>query len=830
MLPGPRALALVVLETGNRGHQQPLGAVRAQAHVDVVQPAGAGGRAEQCDDLLRQPRAPARRIQCARAIRHRVSRRVVNEHDIEIGAESELATAEAAVTQHREAETLDTAVLGFQFAHREPMHGVEHRIGQRGEHPRGLHAVDAPVQGRQRDAETQRLARFVEREQRGFGIVLLQRGRARGVELVRARQRPGDAHIQQFVQQQRMRRQPFAQQCTAGERVDQPRQRRRLLVEQGEITGAAQDRVQHRQQAPQRQQRFGRDRNAGQQRGHQPVEPDPRGVGQIAHARRAREIAQQLVHRLDLLEAFVAQGVRCAGLAFAVAGLLAQRAPVRHQRVRLRRASARRQQHVEFAAHALAMHLQSRVQRCPVGFAQSLRQPRPRRRIVRQLLGLRVAQHLQPVFEQAQKTIRRDQSVAGVVGEMARIAQRAQRRLQAPFAQRGFAAAADQLQRLRQEFDLADPARAALDVLGHVLARDFGGDGRLHLAQAVERAVIEIAAVDERPQRVEEPRAGIEVASDRARLLPGVTLPVAAFALEIVLHRRKRHRDAPGGAERPQAQVDAMTEALGGDFVEQFRQLLAQAGEVILRRQRARAIAVAVLFVGVDQIDIRAEVQFAAAELAQREHHQPHRRSIGAAHHAGTLLELALQRRQPALQAVFGEARGRGQGLVQGVEALHVAPDQAYGFGQAEATQQGRPVGAVFDGQRRQRRSERAVVGEQSRQQRGLAQADVDREVAGHRQRADPRLHDCIVGQVRQRGAQARERAVGDGVKSGKRGVGVIHARILASGDSNAGNKKARPGRTGSGLAPSPTSGCAGIVKEALSQRTLHCKKELMGT
>jgi hypothetical protein len=37
--------------------------------------------------------------------------------------------------------------------------------------------------------------------------------------------------------------------------------------------------------------------------------------------------------------------------------------------------------------------------------------------------------------------------------------------------------------------------------------------------------------------------------------------------------------------------------------------------------------------------------------------------------------------------------------------------------------------------------------------------------------------------------------------------------------------KKARPGRTGNGLAPSPTSGCVGIVKEALSQRTLHCKK-----
>ena len=71
----------------------------------------------------------------------------------------------------------------------------------------------------------------------------------------------------------------------------------------------------------------------------------------------------------------------------------------------------------------------------------------------------------------------------------------AQRRQQTPFAQLRLAPAAYQLQRLHQEFDLADAARTALDVVGQFLARDFGADGRLHRTQAVERAVIEVTPV-----------------------------------------------------------------------------------------------------------------------------------------------------------------------------------------------------------------------------------------------------------------------------------------------------------------------------------------------
>src|SRR3546814_3862337 len=91
------------------------------------------------------------------------------------------------------------------------------------------------------------------------------------------------------------------------------------------------------------------------------------------------------------------------------------------------------------------------------------------------------------------------------------------------------------------------------------------------LCRSVERAEVEVAAVGEGPQRDQEIFALGDAAGHRARLLPGVALPVAALALEILLHRRERQRHPPGVAERPQAQVDAAAESVGRYLVEQDR-------------------------------------------------------------------------------------------------------------------------------------------------------------------------------------------------------------------------------------------------------------------
>jgi hypothetical protein len=122
----------------------------------------------------------------------------------------------------------------------------------------------------------------------------------------------------------------------------------------------------------------------------------------------------------------------------------------------------------------------------------------------RQRVRLRVGKHLQPVLDAPQEAIGIRQREAGVRADVAGIDQGLQRRQQAALAQVRLAPATDQLQRLRQEFDFADAARTALDVVGQLAAGDFGADRRLHRTQSVERAVVEVTPIHERPQGFEE--------------------------------------------------------------------------------------------------------------------------------------------------------------------------------------------------------------------------------------------------------------------------------------------------------------------------------------
>src|SRR3546814_15391681 len=74
--------------------------------------------------------------------------------------------------------------------------------------------------------------------------------------------------------------------------------------------------------------------------------------------------------------------------------------------------------------------------------------------MVRQRVHLRVAQHLQPVFQPPQMSIGRGQHVARVRGQVVGLAQRVQRAQQAAAAQPRVAATGAQLQRLGEELAL----------------------------------------------------------------------------------------------------------------------------------------------------------------------------------------------------------------------------------------------------------------------------------------------------------------------------------------------------------------------------------------
>ncbi len=702
VLPGPGALALVLPVAGQRRHQRALAAVRAQAHVDVVQAAAAGDRAEQRDHLLRQPREPAPALQRPRSGRRFDARRVVvQEHQVQVRADAQFHAAQAAVADDGETAARHLAVRGDQISTRQAQHGHHHRLGQLRELAGAVERGLAPVQRRQSDAETQRLARFVEATQGRLRIVAGggDCGVAQPLHRRQVRHRAVDAAVEQFVQQQRVRSQPFGEEGTARQHVDQPRQRAGLFVEQGQIAGPAQDRLQQAEYAVQGGIGLRRARRGMQQRRQHTIQARARGIGQGAHAQRLHETAQGLVGAVGVGEAGGAQHLRLAGVR--------QAAPVVGQCIGRQRALARRQQFGELGGDAIALHLQRCVQRGPVGIAEAERDARAIQRVLRQRVGLRVTQHLQAVLHLAQEAIRLRQRRAILGGDLAGGDQRVQRRQQAAFAQCGFAAAADQLQRLHQELDLANATGAALDVVQAVVARDFGGDRRLHLAQAVQRGVVEIAPVHERAQRLQPFLAGGDVAGHRARLEPGVAFPIAAFALEILVHAGERQRHPAGRAERTQAQIHAVREAVGGGLVEQPHQALSEPREVFLGGQRTRAVGLAALRVGVDQVHVGGEIQFAAAELAQAEHYQPLHAAVGSTHHAMARGELAFQRLQRQRQAVLGQLRAAGQGRIDLVQAQHVAPHQPRRGGRAVATQLRRPCGGLRRIQLRQRQRRR---------------------------------------------------------------------------------------------------------------------------
>jgi hypothetical protein len=96
-------------------------------------------------------------------------------------------------------------------------------------------------------------------------------------------------------------------------------------------------------------------------------------------------------------------------------------------------------------------------------------------------VGLGIVQVLQAVFQIAQEGVGSQQLVDDGVAQQAFLGNDAQRGAGRAVAQRGVAAAADQLEHLRQELDFADAAAAQLDVVAAVrvqplLAVDLGAD------------------------------------------------------------------------------------------------------------------------------------------------------------------------------------------------------------------------------------------------------------------------------------------------------------------------------------------------------------------
>ena len=217
-----------------------------------------------------------------------------------------------------------------------------------------------------------------------------------------------------------------------------------------------------------------------------------------------------------------------------------------------------------------------------------------------------------------------------------------------------------------------------------------------------------------------------------------------------------------------------MAETVRGHLVQQFRQLLAQPREIVLRVQAARAVGFPFVLVGIDQVDVGTEVQLAPAELAEAEHHQPLRRAVGIAHAAEAAREVGFQRVQRQPQAGFRQRAAAGEDLLDIGALDHVAPHQPGRFRLPVAAQQARPFALVVRLQHR-RGQRRRRIGLQLVQQFRLADERIDGEVAGQRQPRQRRF----VGSRAAAGTQALQRARGQRLQF--RGEHIIHVAIVAS-------------------------------------------------
>ena len=123
-------------------------------------------------------------------------------------------------------------------------------------------------------------------------------------------------------------------------------------------------------------------------------------------------------------------------------------------------------------------------------------------------MTLRVVEVLQPMLDVAQEDVGRAQLLHRRRGKQVFLAQGFQGLQSRLHAKLGIPPAADQLHRLHDELDLADPARPELDVLGELAALDVAPDFGVQRAHRRQRGVVEVLAEYEGPHDGLERRGG----------------------------------------------------------------------------------------------------------------------------------------------------------------------------------------------------------------------------------------------------------------------------------------------------------------------------------
>jgi hypothetical protein len=278
-------------------------------------------------------------------------------------------------------------------------------------------------------------------------------------------------------------------------------------------------------------------------------------------------------------------------------------------------------------------------------------------RIGRQAVGLGIVEILQPMLQAAQEIVGGHKLDGGIEAENAALGQQLQHFLRRLDLQRCIAPAANQLEHLGDELDLAYAAGTEFDVVGHVLLRHLAANLRVQFAHRVDGAEIEILAEYEgMPDLLQ---FIVAASGQRPRLDPCVALPFTALCDEIVLQHFEGTHQRAGIAIRPQAHVDAKHLAVFRNIGNGIDQASPEPGEKFEIRYRTRIcvyrIRIAILGKHENQVDVGRYVQLASAQLAHAEDNEFLRPSVSAARRAVALDQAGAEHLHRLAHRQFGD-------------------------------------------------------------------------------------------------------------------------------------------------------------------------------
>ena len=185
---------------------------------------------------------------------------------------------------------------------------------------------------------------------------------------------------------------------------------------------------------------------------------------------------------------------------------------------------------------------------------------------------------LDPVLEGAEERVGLVELLAVLAADVATLAEAGQRAQRRALAQRRVGPAVHELQELHGELDVAQPARAELDLPLGLVGRDVVDDPTAHRLHVGDEAVATGGAPHHRRDHLDVAPAQLEVAGHRPRLEQRLELPGLGPLLVVAPVAGERPHERALAALGPQVGVDRPDRALAGVVGADAHQVRGQLG------------------------------------------------------------------------------------------------------------------------------------------------------------------------------------------------------------------------------------------------------------